>query len=244
MLNIYTSSLTVLISSILVYWIYGCSIKVHQQSIACRHAKNKRCARNQRRSELLLLLRAKSAIHLVNRMLVDRISRSTATELLQGLRQHEYTYTQVALVFSLRALKIGELIDCTTEEFFDQALTRAEELDQQTCDDTEHLLQGIPISLKDQIDQQGADSSMGIAMRNFRPATADSLLVYLLRQQNALAGFVRTATIQGMMLPDTQSETYGIARNPYDTTRTTGGSSGSSLSMLTRLLFMLMFDRR
>jgi amidase len=63
-------------------------------------------------------------------------------------------------------------------------------------------------------------------MRNFRPALNDSLIIQLLKEQGALAGFVRTATIQGMMLPETQSETYGIASNPFDRTRTPGGSSG------------------
>jgi amidase len=131
------------------------------------------------------------------------------------------------LVLSLRALKIGQEINCTTEEFFDQTLEYAEELDKNNSNQTELLLQGIPISLKDQIDQQGADSSMGMTMRNFRPALEDSLITQLLKEQGALAGFVRTATIQGMMLPDSECETYGLADNPFNRTRTPGGSSGN-----------------
>ena len=67
---------------------------------------------------------------------------------------------------------------------------------------------------------------MGISMRNFRPALEDSLILRLLKDQGAIAGFVRTATIQGMMAYETESETYGVAHNPFDRTRTPGGSSG------------------
>jgi Asp-tRNA(Asn)/Glu-tRNA(Gln) amidotransferase A subunit family amidase len=67
---------------------------------------------------------------------------------------------------------------------------------------------------------------MGMSIRNFRPSLKDGLIIQLLKEQGALAGFVRTATIQIMMLPETLSETYGIGRNPFDLERTPGGSSG------------------
>lgn len=200
--------------------------KSYYHAIARQRAHEKRNARDKRREELLNLLRTKYSKHLPERAIADRIAQSTAVELLDGFRNKDFTYTQVVLVLSLRAIKIGQQLNCTTEEFFDQALAYAEKLDENTNDEEELLLKGIPISLKDQVDQQGADSSMGISMRNFRPASADGLIVQLLKAQGAFPGFVRSATIQGMMLPDTESETYGVAHNPFDLTRTTGGSSG------------------
>ena len=226
MLNIYSSSVTVLIGLICLRWLHRRLVTSRQQSIASQRAQSKRQARDQRREELLQLLRSKLPEHLPDRAITELISHSTGSELLQGLRERKFTSTQVVLVFSLRALKIGQRICCTTEEFFDQALEWARRLDGERREDDEHLLQGIPISLKDQINQQGADSSMSIAMRNFRPALADGLLLQLLKEQGAFAGFVRTATVQGMMLPDTQSVTYGVADNPFNRARTTGGSSG------------------
>ena len=226
MLTIYSSSITVIIGLICLRWFHRRAAKSRHQSIASQSAQRKRHARDQRREELLKLLRSKLPEHLPDRDLAKLIGHSTGSELLQGLRERKFTYTQVVLVFSLRALKIGQRIRCTTEEFFDQALGWARKLDEEHREENELFLQGIPISLKDQINQQGADSSMSIAMRNFRPALADGLLVQLLKEQGGLAGFVRTATVQGMMLPDTQSITYGVADNPFDGTRTTGGSSG------------------
>lgn len=198
----------------------------NQESTAEQLALRKRRERDERRAELLKLLRGKANAHLTDRALADRIAQSTATELLNGLRTRQYTYTQVVLVFSLRALKIGQEINATTEEFFDQALKQAEQWDAEDQKEQNLLLKGIPISIKDQINQNGADSSMGITMRNFRPSERDSLLIQLLKEQGALAGFVRSATLQGMMLPASESKTYGVACNPFDRSRTPGGSSG------------------
>ncbi|CAF0980341.1 unnamed protein product [Rotaria sp. Silwood1] len=217
---------------IILYWFRCRYKKLHYYSIARQSAQKKRIARDKHREVLLNLLRTKYSKYLPDRSISERIFHSTTVELLNGLHKKDFTYTQVTLVLSLRAIKIGQKLNCTTEEFFDQAIEYAQKLDENDNNTDELLLKGIPISLKDQIDQQGADSSMGIAMRNFRPALKDSLIVQLLKEQGAFPGFVRTATIQGMMLPDTESETYGIAHNPYDLTRTTGGSTGGEGALI------------
>jgi amidase len=229
MLNIYSGTIGLITGLILFNWFRNHYKKARFSFIAHQSAQRKRIARDKRRDELLNLLRTKYSKNLPDRSITERIFQSTAVELLDGLHKKDFTYIQVILVLSLRAIKIGQEINCTTEEFFDQAIEYAEKLDENNNNNNnqeELLLKGIPISIKDHIDQQGADSSMGISMRNFRPALNDSLIIQLLKEQGALAGFVRTATIQGMMLPDTVSETYGLGANPFDQTRTPGGSSG------------------
>jgi len=224
MLTIYSWSIGLITGFIIFKWFHNRYQKSCSHSIARQRAQRKRIARDKHRDELLNLIRTKYSKNLPNHSIAERIYQSTAVELLDGLRKKDFTYTQIILVLSLRAIKIGQQINCTTEEFFDQAIEYAEKLDENNQE--ELLLKGIPISIKDHIDQQGADSSMGISTRNFQPALKDSLIIQLLKEQGALAGFVRTATIQGMMLPDTESETYGLGTNPFDQGRTPGGSSG------------------
>jgi hypothetical protein len=241
MLNIYSGTIGLITGLILFNWFRNHYKKARFSSIAHQSAQRKRIARDKRRDELLNLLRTKYSKHLPDRSIAERISQSTAVELLDGLRQKDFTYIQVILVFSLRAIKIGQEINCTTEEFFDQAIEYAEKLDANNNPE-ELLLQGIPISIKDHIDQKGADSSMGISARNFRPALQDSPILQLLKEQGALAGFVRTATIQAMMLPETESETYGIGMNPFDKTRTPGGSSGKYILREKRTSLIIIFS--
>jgi len=228
MLTIYSLPIGLITGFIILNWFRNRYQTYRFHSIAHQYAQRKRIVRDKRRDELLNLLRTKYSKNLPDRSITERIFQSTAVELLDGLDKKDFTYTQVILVLSLRAIKIGQQINCTTEEFFDQAIESAEKLDENNNNNNQEelLLKGIPISIKDHIDQQGADSSMGISTRNFQPALKDSLIIQLLKEQGALAGFVRTATIQGMMLPDTDSETYGLGTNPFDQGRTPGGSSG------------------
>lgn len=205
-------------------WLYQRIVKSNGASKARRLAIEKRAARDKKREQLLEHLRGKLKQSSIDRQRAEKIGQSTATELIEALKNHEITYTEVALVLSIRALKVGQQLNCTTEEFFDETLSLAEELDRNGSKDL--LLSGIPVSIKDQINQKGADSSMGLSMRNFRPSTNDGLLICLLKAQGALPGFVRTATIQGMMLPESDSATYGTVLNPYDQRRSAGGSSG------------------
>lgn len=71
---------------------------------------------------------------------------------------------------------------------FDDALEQARELDQFFVDNGRVVgpLHGVPMTLKDQFDVQGYDSTLGYVGRAFKPATADSVVVSLLKQMGAV----------------------------------------------------------
>ncbi|CAF4547613.1 unnamed protein product, partial [Didymodactylos carnosus] len=158
----------------------------------------------------------------------DQIYKLTATQLLEGFKTNLFTYSDVVHLFCLRALNIGIKINAITEEFYDDAIKKAKEFDKEKDlamykTDDQLLLLGVPISVKDQIHQIGADSSMGLTARNFKPSHQNSLVLQLLIDQGAIP-FVRTNTIQSMMLPETDNLTYGRTDNPWDVDRSCGGS--------------------
>src|SRR5947199_30797 len=86
---------------------------------------------------------------------------------------------------------------------------------------------GVPLAIKDLSPVEGLPLTFGSDLfGDFRPPN-DSYLVRRFRE----AGFV----IVGMtnmpemgIVPTTEPRRYGAARNPWDTSRTTGGSSGGS----------------
>jgi Asp-tRNA(Asn)/Glu-tRNA(Gln) amidotransferase A subunit family amidase len=223
-----SSTIPIIAASIIISWLVRNISKTRQHSRNARkRVQAKRKARDEHRQELLHLLRTKYSRYLPDRSIADSIARSTATELIDGIQTKRFTYAQITLVMCLRALKAGLAINCVTEEFYDEAMERAIAMDENRAElEEELLLKGIPISLKDQINQRNADSSMGMVMRNFRPSTEDSLVFELLKEQGALGGFVRTCTVQSMMVPDGDSLTYGQTYNPFNLMRTPGGSSG------------------
>lgn len=109
-----------------------------------------------------------------------------------------------------------------------QALASAEALDNASARPgfVPGPLHGVPILIKDEVDVAGAATTFGSA-GNSTVKTADSLLVTRLREAGAIIVGKTTMPAFGAF-PFTESEAFGITRNPWDPTRTPGGSSGGS----------------
>ncbi|WP_157362189.1 amidase [Haloechinothrix halophila] len=87
-------------------------------------------------------------------------------------------------------------------------------------------LHGVPVAIKDEVDVEGAVTTFG-GLANRTPATADAEVVRRLRVAGAVIVGKTTMPEFGQW-PFTESATYGATRNPWDTTRTPGGSSGGT----------------
>ncbi|WP_030768326.1 amidase [Streptomyces sp. NRRL F-2664] len=87
-------------------------------------------------------------------------------------------------------------------------------------------LHGVPLAVKDEFDVAGQVTTFGGAA-NRTPAGADSEAVRRLRAAGAVV-IGKTTMPEFGQWPFTESLTHGTAHNPWDTTRTPGGSSGGS----------------
>jgi amidase len=89
-------------------------------------------------------------------------------------------------------------------------------------------LAGVPIAVKDLVAlTEGIRTAMGMrAMGDWVP-DVDSALVRRLRSAGAII-VGKTNTPELGILPVTEPDRFGPARNPWDPSRTTGGSSGGS----------------
>jgi len=87
---------------------------------------------------------------------------------------------------------------------------------------------GVPFLLKDLLSElAGVPHSSGSRFyRNFRPERNSELANRYLASGVVVAG--KTNTPEFGLLPTTEPELWGPTRNPWDPTRTTGGSSGGS----------------
>ena len=95
-------------------------------------------------------------------------------------------------------------------------------------------LHGVPMTIKDSIDTEGVISTAGTVGRMNYVPPKDATVVARLRKAGAvLLGKTNTPewTLGGGGIPGvstTANIIYGITRNPYDTTRSTSGSSGGA----------------
>ena len=87
-------------------------------------------------------------------------------------------------------------------------------------------LHGIPVIVKDQADVKGMPTTLGsLLFKDYFP-DRDSFVAEKLKQAGAV--ILGKATLGELGGGDTHGSLFGSTRNPYDTERTVGGSSGGS----------------
>jgi amidase len=84
----------------------------------------------------------------------------------------------------------------------------------------------VPVAIKEEIDVAGEVTSFG-GQANRTPVTVDSEVVRRLRDAGAVV-IGKTAMPEFGQWPFTESAAFGHTRNPWDTARSTGGSSGGT----------------
>ena len=87
-------------------------------------------------------------------------------------------------------------------------------------------LHGVPIAIKEEIDVAGTVTTFG-GDGNSTPVAADAEVVRRLRAAGAVI-VGKTTMPEFGAFPFTESVSRGITRNPWDPTRTPGGSSGGT----------------
>ena len=88
-------------------------------------------------------------------------------------------------------------------------------------------LHGIPVSLKDLLDQKGLPTTAASLVRKDHIASADADVTASLRAAGAV--FVGKTNLHEFAFgTTTEDSAFGLARNPVDATRSPGGSSGGS----------------
>ncbi len=87
-------------------------------------------------------------------------------------------------------------------------------------------LHGVPVAVKEEIDVAGQVTTFG-GLGNSTPARSDGEVVRRLRAAGAVI-VGKTAMPEFGQWPFTESVAHGLTRNPWDTSRTPGGSSGGT----------------
>ncbi|KAK4047613.1 hypothetical protein OIV83_005271 [Microbotryomycetes sp. JL201] len=156
-----------------------------------------------------------------------------ASVLLEHIWKGKYSAVEVAEAFCRRAAVAQQLTNCLTETFFDAAIARARKLDEHWTRTGSHVgpLHGLPISLKDQFDIVGADSSLGFVSLVGKPASHNSVLVDILLDLGAVL-YCKTNVPQTLMAAETNNNVFGRTVNPRNTGLTCGGSSGGEGALL------------
>ncbi|NWW93830.1 FAAH1 hydrolase, partial [Rhynochetos jubatus] len=142
-------------------------------------------------------------------------------ELSKKLRDGSLPPEHVFYAYVGKALQIAIETNCITE-YLQESETQ---LRKAKLTGKLGLLYGVPVSIKDNINCQGHDSTLGFVKNLNKPAAEDSVVVQVLRKQGAIP-FVKTNVPQSLISYDCRNLIFGQTFNPLLYTRSPGGSSG------------------
>ncbi|MFD1212850.1 amidase [Arthrobacter sp. GCM10027362] len=161
---------------------------------------------------------------------MDELINLTVAELGAAYRRRELSPVEVTTAFLERIDEVDPDLHAFVTVMADTALARATEAERQfAAAEPAGALAGIPIAVKDAFHVAGVPTSLGSVVYRDLVSKSDSGVVRRLRAAGSVftgktntAEFGQSATSDNLLGPDTV--------NPWDVTRTPGGSSGGSAS--------------
>lgn len=158
---------------------------------------------------------------------------STARELIADLAARKISAGELLDVAIARHAQLEGRLNCVIATDIESARKTAQAIDDaRTRGAAVGVLAGLPMTIKDGFDVAGMPAVAGNPALRDRPKNcADADLVACVKREDAI---VWGKTNVPLMLGDFQSYNaiYGTTNNPYDVTRTPGGSSGGAATAL------------
>src|SRR5918998_2879951 len=157
----------------------------------------------------------------------------SATEAAEAIPRKEISSRELTGMLLARIEAANPAVNAVVELRREAALREAAAADEATArGDDAGPLHGVPMTIKDSFDVAGMRTTWGNPAFEDFVADSDSTVARRLKEAGAI---VVGKTNVAFMLGDfgqTANELYGVTNNPWDTTRTPGGSSGGAAAAL------------
>ena len=150
----------------------------------------------------------------------------TATELAGLLREGHVSAVEVLEAHLERVRRVNPAVNAIVSLDEERALARARELDEDTGGKP-GVLHGLPIAIKDLERTRGLRTTFGASAYRDHVPEQDALFVERLRRAGAVI-LGKTNTPEFGAGSQTFNRVFGRTRNPYDLSKTCGGSSGGA----------------
>ena len=156
------------------------------------------------------------------------LTHQSATTLARAIREREVSSVEVVQAHLDRIDAVNPALNAVVALCADRALSEARDADGAIArGDAVGPLHGVPMTVKDSHDAEGVVSTGGtLGRRGFVP-NADAAAVARMRAAGAIV-LGKTNTPELTLSFETDNLVYGCTNNPYDVSRTPGGSSGGA----------------
>ncbi|XP_074644786.1 fatty-acid amide hydrolase 2-A-like isoform X2 [Tubulanus polymorphus] len=171
--------------------------------------------------------------------ITNDILLQSATSLAKKIRTRELTSEQVVQAFIDRVEKVNPIINACIAECYNTALEEAKAVDEildsgnldESYSEEKKPFLGVPISVKTAFALNGMPFSSGLVSRKNVFADFDAPIVQNAKNCGAIP-IVVTNCSELCMWWESANNIYGTTKNPYNTARIVGGSSGGEGAIL------------
>lgn len=159
---------------------------------------------------------------------MDEIIYASAKSIAQAIRDKRVSAAEAVEAHLARIEQVNPALNAVVQLAAERARAEASAADAALArGDGAGALHGVPFTLKDSIDTEGVVTTGGtVGRRDFVPQR-DATVAARLRAAGAIL-LGKTNTPELTLAGETNNLVYGQSNNPFDQSRTTGGSSGGA----------------
>jgi amidase len=170
----------------------------------------------------------------------SELCEMSAVELVARLARKQVSAREVMTAHIAQIERVNPKVNAIVTLVAEQAMTAAAKADEAIARrDSRNpigVLHGLPVAHKDLVDTAGIRTTYGSPFYRDHVPTSDALLVTRIRAAGAIT-VGKTNTPEFGAGSQTFNTVFGATRNPYDVTRTCGGSSGgAAVAVAARML--------
>jgi len=167
----------------------------------------------------------------------EELCELTAVELATRLARKELSAREVMSAHLAQIERINPRVNAIVTLVAEQAMASAATADERIVrDGPAGALHGLPVAHKDLVDTAGIRTTQGSPFYRDAVPTRDALIVTRMRDAGAIT-VGKTNTPEFGAGSQTFNTVFGATRNPYDLTKTCGGSSGgAAVAVAARML--------
>lgn len=158
----------------------------------------------------------------------DALCELSAVELADRIRRKDVSAREVLAAHLARIEQTNSRVNAIVTLVAERAAADAARADEQTArNGALGVLHGLPVVHKDLVDTAGIRTTRGSRFFSDNIPTRDALIVTRMRAAGAIT-CGKTNTPEFGSGSQTFNDVFGATRNPYDLTKTCGGSSGGA----------------
>lgn len=155
-----------------------------------------------------------------------------AIAIATGIREGKWTSLEVTQAYISHIEHVNKFINAVTETRFVEAIQEAKLADEKVKQgEPVGRLHGVPMSIKDNIHVRGMSTILGLPHRASKKEEQDAYIVELLKREGAII-LCKTNTPALCFYQESENKVTGLSCNPWDLSRSVGGSSGGEGALL------------